>query len=499
MRVIPTRDKIENIIYASVFLAFAVAFLGIYTTVKIKQLTSPKPLGIRMKRFFGPELRQLQAHDKMFPGFDLASIHRALVSYFEDHCLPVETVGSMAPTSSARDLIQSDEQPYGPWRRKPSSLAYERVAVGLDEEESFPSNSLYFAQSKGEPGEKFAVLLSYTKAYRAESGEDMDERSAPVSALTLSIACQRRELANEFFREIESRRKRLSVYRGKVIDPVVAGGGIVTIAFRNIARVSEDDLILPKSVRELIHGSIVSFYSHQDALRALGVEMKRGVLFNSPPGTGKTSVSLYLAGLLPNFTICFVSGRRLLFPREVCAMARYLQPTMLVFEDIDLIAQERETNGLATVLGELMNQIDGCEPNDQVLFIMNTNSMERLEAAVRNRPGRVDQIIHIPLPDKADRKRLIHHFARNVAVSPEAVDALVDATHGVTPAILKEVVKRAAVMAVQRNASDGDGRPGGQIELTTGDLLLSVEQVLSLRSDMHKLDPLAREPIRFGS
>ena len=51
-------------------------------------------------------------------------------------------------------------------------------------------------------------------------------------------------------------------------------------------------------------------------------------------------------------------------------MARYLQPSMVVFEDIDLIAQERDANGLATVLGELMNQIDDCDPTDQVLFVI---------------------------------------------------------------------------------------------------------------------------------
>jgi len=491
--------KADDFIAALTFVIAVALILISIVVVQLKQKFSPQLLGARLKRFFGAELRHLQAHDKNFPGYDLASIHRALLSYFQDHCEPIDTVGSAAPTLSTRDMLQTDDRPYGPWRRKPAPMAYERVAVALDEEESFPSNCLYFAKSKTDPAEKFAVLLSYIRAYRAESGEDMDERSAPASVLTLSIACRRRELADAFFREIESRRQRLSVYRGKVIDPVVTAGGIVTIVFRNIARVGENDLVLPKAVRELIRGSIVNFYTHQTALRALGVEMKRGVLFNSPPGTGKTSVSLYLAGLLPNFTICFVSGRRLLYPREVCAMARYLQPTMLVFEDIDLIAQERETNGLATVLGELMNQIDGCEPNDQVLFIMNTNSMERLEAAVRNRPGRVDQIIHIPLPDRDDRRRLIHHFASTVRVSPAAVVALVDATEGVTPAILKEVIKRAAVMAVQRLASDGDGRTGGEIDLTTADLLLSVEQVLALRSDMHKLDPLARDPIRFGS
>jgi hypothetical protein len=500
----------DDVIAPIIFVATVCALLAIVGLTKLKQQRSPKIIGNILKRYFGTEpLRQLRAHDKTFPGFDLASIHRALASFFDDYCKqPVTQVGSILPTHSVRDLLVTEERSYSPTRRQPSPLAYERVPVDVNHEESFVSNCLYLCERKPDPaggdGEKFAVLLAYSKAYRAESGEDVDERSAPPSVLMLSIACARRELADEFFREIEARRKRLSIYRGKVIDPVVTGGGIQTIAFRNIGRVGGDDLVLPKDVRDLIHGSIVSFYTHQDALRAIGVEMKRGVLFNSPPGTGKTSVSLYLAGLLPNFTICFVSGRRLLYPRELCAMARYLQPTMLVFEDIDLIAQERETNGLATVLGELMNQIDGCEPNDQVLFIMNTNSMERLEQAVRNRPGRVDQIIHIPLPDQGDRKRLIRHFARGLSASDAAVEALSAATDGVTPAILKEVVKRAAVMAVERlkpTTGDGDGhrqvaRP--PIELQESDLLLAVQQVLALRSDLHKMDPLNREPIRFG-
>jgi hypothetical protein len=72
----------------------------------------------------------------------------------------------------------------------------------------------------------------------------------------------------------------------------------------------------------------------------------------------------------------------------------------------------------------------------------------------------------------------------------------------VTPAILKEVVKRAAVMAVERlkpATGDGDGQTTEhQVELQESDLLLAVEQVLALRSDLHKMDPLKREPIRLG-
>ncbi|HEY8505818.1 MAG TPA: ATP-binding protein, partial [Gemmataceae bacterium] len=320
--------------------------------------------------------------------------------------------------------------------------------------------------------------------------DNLDARNAiPQQQVMVSVACRDKSVADRFFAEVEERRKRLSIYRGKVIDPVVSAGGVHSIGFRPIQRVTEENLILPGEVKKLIHSAIIGFYNHREKLEELGIEMKRGILFHSPPGTGKTSVSLYLAGFLPNFTICFVSGDRLLYPREVCRMARYLQPAMVVFEDIDLVAEERNATGLATVLGELMNQIDGCEVTDQVLFIMNTNSLERLEHAVRNRPGRVDQIIAIPLPDAEHREKLIRHFARPLRLEVADMHKLLVATEGATPAMLKEVVKRAAVAALdQRPDSDGE------LTVTDAELLLATEQVRALR----RPEPAGGSRIGFG-
>jgi hypothetical protein len=469
-------------------------------------------LAKRLDRYFGKGLKDLQPHDKQFPGYDLASLSRALDSFLAEFAEATDTVGSIsAKSAQALTSLTPDS-----WiaKAKPAAPTFERLPVDVDEEASFVSNCLYFvklrppavpgftpdAKNGGDAALRVAILLSYTPP-AAVYEEEMDAQSARPAYLDLGIACTSRAAAAFFFDQVDDRRRRLSVYRGKVIDPHVSDGGIQTIAFRRIQPVAESDLVLPDSVKALTHGAIVSFYRHADALRSLGVDLKRGVLFHSPPGTGKTSISLYLAGMLPNFTVCFVSGRRLLYPREVCGMARYLQPTMLVFEDIDLIAQERDTNGLATVLGELMNQIDGCEPNEQVLFVMNTNSMDRIEQAVKNRPGRIDQIIHIPLPDPADRARLLRLFSARFAPSAGEIDRVAAATDGATPAMLKEIVKRAAVSAVARangnvvqrpHGQNGDGQANhngdgaatatAEIAITAQDLLLAYEQVQYLRT-----------------
>jgi hypothetical protein len=453
------------------------------------------PLLTEFRRFFGRDFDRLPTHDKYYPGYDIVSLNRALIGFQEEVTDDARTIGACAVTTM-RQLFDSFK--YNP-NQMPGSITYGRMPIDVQEEASFIMNGLCFSVMRPEAGrglvkksaataggedlaepeeapEKIAVLLA-SLVYNAAAWDGMETHHMPRQQVTLSVACRSKEVADRFFAEIEERRKRLSVFRGKVIDPVVGPGGIQTVGFRPIQQVHEDDLVLPERVKHLLKGSVLGFYRHRDVLRSLDIELKRGILLHGPPGTGKTSISLYLAGCLPNFTICFISGERLLYPREVCRMARYLQPAMIVFEDIDLVAHERNANGLATVLGELMNQIDGCEPSDQVLFVMTTNSLERLEHAVKNRPGRVDQIIEIPLPSRGERRQLLTYFARNLRLSGDNLDRLLDATDGSTPAMLKEIVKRGAVNAIERN----EGLGNGEVILEEGDLLLATEQVRALR------------------
>jgi hypothetical protein len=444
-----------------------------------------QPIFRRMKRFLGRDFMRFETHEKRFPGYDLPSVHRALTSWFNEHCRDVRRVGGCY-SASLRTLFQTFENLSGR-NTKPATVSYERFPVDVDADESFPLSTLWLVEMNPRTegakarGEGIAVLLSSQAVQDVE--DDFQASRAAARELVVSVACRDRALADAFFNDVDARRRQLSIYRGKAIDPQITGHAIRSIGFRRLKSVREADLILPKSVMHLIRGSIVGFYNHQRTLRQLGVEMKRGVLFHSPPGTGKTSISLYLAGLLPEFTVCFVSGDRLLYPREVCRMARYLQPAMVVFEDIDLIAEQRDSNGLATVLGELMNQIDGCEPDEQVLFVMNTNSLERLEAAVRNRPGRVDQLIQIPLPDASARRQLLNHFAHGVKLPADGeLEPVLTATDGATPATLKEIVKRATVAAVERiSASAPQAVTPAEIAVTPADLLLATKQVQALR------------------
>lgn len=513
------RDIEPGDVFAVLFSAVILLIFSLIALAKIREAVRPRQIGNRMRRFFGPEVKLLQSHEKTYPGWDLGSLSRALASFVDECCTATNRVGSITHATSVQPLIPSDKHDIKGVKASP--LTYERLPVDVEHDESFISNVLYFATIRpdaaakaqasstgrvsvaqftldpraavaaprsGPRTERVAIFLAQDKSTPGDVfdpyfGEEPPAQNAKsVTRLQLSIACRSREIADFFFAEIERRRQALSVYRGKVIEPVVNNAGVQSVGFRKVQPMRAEDLELPPQVKELIDTSIVAFHQNREALSSLGVELKRGILFHSPPGTGKTSICRYLAGALPNFTVCFVSGRRLLYPRELCRMARYLQPAMLVFEDIDLIAQERDHNGLATILGELMNQIDECEPDEQVLFIMNTNSLERLENAVRNRPGRVDQIIDVPLPDTAARQRLLRLFAKTFSPDETTLTQVATATEGATPATLKEVVKRAAVLALHRNPThNAASQPA--IQLTAEDLLLAYEQVGRQRTE----------------
>jgi hypothetical protein len=459
-----------------------------------------RPLGRTIRRALydalGPRFTGFEVHEKSFPGYDVASVNIALLSILQECCTKFKTIGGIS-SGTLNNLLDMLRTPA--YRNlQPLPLGFMRVPVDVEQDESFVINGLYTAELLPEAGANFkrpsASLTGEQPArpstqpepiavhigiqYSPEYWEGLETSHAPRNNLLVGVLCKRRDIADRFFAELNDRRRRFSIYRGKVIDPILAGGVIQSIGFRRIQKVELDDLILPATVCDLIQRSIVGFYQHRDRLRTHGIDLKRGILFHGPPGTGKTSISLYLAQQLPGLTVCFVSGERLLYPREICRMARYLQPAMVVFEDIDLVAQERDSMGLATVLGELMNQIDGCDPDEEVLFIMNTNSLERLEHAVKNRPGRVDQIISVPLPTSDERRQLFQSFAKAMRLDLAVTDQLLEATDTLTPAAIKEVVKRGAVNALDRVSAQVNGET---LPVSEADLLLAVQQVRAMR------------------
>jgi ATP-dependent 26S proteasome regulatory subunit len=97
---------------------------------------------------------------------------------------------------------------------------------------------------------------------------------------------------------------------------------------------------------------------------------------------------------------------------------------------------------------ELLNEMDGLPGDADVVVLLTSNRPELLEPALVARPGRVDLAVEIPLPDPAARRRLFELYGRGLVLRVDGLDRLVGQTEGVSPAFIRELLRKAALLAV---------------------------------------------------
>lgn len=196
---------------------------------------------------------------------------------------------------------------------------------------------------------------------------------------------------------------------------------------------------------------------HGERLKAAGQHLKRGVLLYGPPGTGKTHTVRYLLSELRHLTAFVLSGQALALIGQACGLARLLEPSIVILEDVDLIAADRAFGPVRTnpLLFKVLNQIDGLGDDVDVTFLLTTNRVDILERALAERPGRVDAAVEIAPPDAEGRAQLFRLYAGEFAGPRLDRDDVVDAvgaTEGRTATYIREVVRRAALIAAEANA-----------------------------------------------
>jgi len=184
-----------------------------------------------------------------------------------------------------------------------------------------------------------------------------------------------------------------------------------------------------------------------------GQSTRKGILLYGPPGTGKTHTIRYLASNLPGHTTLIITAAQVALLAQYMNLARLLQPTMVVIEDVDLIARDRNQMGPCeeSLLNRLLNEMDGLKEDADILFILTTNRPEQLETALASRPGRIDQAIEVPLPDDIGRKKLVQLYGRGLPLNDAVVAEAAQRTKGVSAAFIKELMRRITQASIVRD------------------------------------------------
>jgi hypothetical protein len=272
----------------------------------------------------------------------------------------------------------------------------------------------------------------------------------PRTRMRVEVACTKRDAAVALLKELTTAAKVLNVYRGKAISLAPGQYGVQSLVkFHRLPRVQRDEVVLPDGVLERIEQHAVRFSDHAVALVAAKRSLKRGILLYGPPGTGKTLTVMYLATQMTGRTLIIVTGLGMGGLGTIGQFARVLAPATVVVEDVDLIAQERGMPGQQTspLLFELLNQLDGLADDADVLFVLTTNRPDILEPALAARPGRVDLVVELPVPDARGRAKLLELYARGLTLEGVDFARYVEKTDGASPAYIKELLRKAALLA----------------------------------------------------
>jgi ATP-dependent 26S proteasome regulatory subunit len=217
--------------------------------------------------------------------------------------------------------------------------------------------------------------------------------------------------------------------------------------------VQRKDVILPEATLKLLDRNVLSFVKNRPRLRQLGQSTRKGILLYGPPGTGKTHTIRYLANNLPGHTTLIITAAQVALLAQYMSLARLLQPAMVVIEDVDLIARDRNQMGSCdeVLLNALLNEMDGLKQDADILFVLTTNRPEQLESALASRPGRIDQAIEVPVPNDIGREKLVRLYGRGLPLGDAVVSEAAQRTKGVSAAFIKELMRRVAQASLARD------------------------------------------------
>ncbi len=322
---------------------------------------------------------------------------------------------------------------------------YEQIDIGEEEPVNCLKNGLWLL-ARGQ--ERYAVVVSAQERHNEEPGLRFHVATANTDAGT--------SLAQAFYKHLEDSVLKAQSYRGKILSLETKRsyfGEASGITVHRLRTVEREQVILPEKTLELLERNVIQFVGRRDRLRQLGQSTKKGLLFYGPPGTGKTHTIHYLARALKGHTTLLISSEQVGVLTEYMALARLLQPSVVVIEDADLIARDREAMGSPceeALLNRLLNEMDGLKEDADILFVLTTNRPETLERALASRPGRVDQAIEFPVPDEAGREKLVRLYSQGVSLGEPVMRDVVRRTEGVSAAFIKELMRRSVQFHLER-------------------------------------------------
>ena len=219
-----------------------------------------------------------------------------------------------------------------------------------------------------------------------------------------------------------------------------------------------------------------------ELFKQVGISPPKGILLYGPSGTGKTLLAKAVAAST-NSTFLEIVGSELVqkfigegakLVKEIFQLAREKAPAIIFIDEIDAIASTRVEIGTSgerevqRTFMQLLAEIDGFQPLDNVKIIGCTNRKDILDPAIL-RPGRLDRLIKVPLPDVDARKDILRIHTRDMSLFNVDTEKVVKLLESMSGAEIKAVVTEAGYCAIRDD----------RIKVKESDFLEAVEKLKS--------------------
>lgn len=212
-----------------------------------------------------------------------------------------------------------------------------------------------------------------------------------------------------------------------------------------------------EKLRELVELPLL----RPELYKKAGIKPSKGVLLYGPPGTGKTLLAKAIANEA-NANFISVKGPELVSKwvgesekhiREIFKKARQVAPAIIFFDEFDSISKLRGSSlndSTEKIVNQLLTELDGVEELEKVVIVAATNRKDLIDPALL-RPGRIDAIVELGIPDDKTREEIFKVHTKNMPLDKDVeLSGYIKKTSGWTGADIEAICRTAGIIAIKR-------------------------------------------------
>jgi len=322
------------------------------------------------------------------------------------------------------------------------------------------------------------ILQIHTRGMPLEKDVNFDEIAMKTIGYTgadIEVLCKEAALKSikPYFSELKNMQEKIPA---EILDKIKVSKQHFTDAMRIVEPSAMREVLINKphtkwediggleKVKEKLRETVELPLIHPELFVKAGIKPSKGILLFGPPGTGKTLIAKAVANEA-NANFISIKGPELVSKwvgesekhiREIFKKARQVAPAIIFFDEFDSISKMRGmsmTDTTEKVVNQLLTELDGIEELEKVMIIAATNRRDLIDPALL-RPGRIDTLIELPMPDKKARLEIFKVHAKNMPLDKDVkFEDYADKTEGWTGADLEAVCREAGMIAIKRTYS----------------------------------------------